>query len=79
MPDAITSMHMTHLAHLLSATSHGHFDKKMAKNLIVLAQKSVNIIDSSLSIHTTQTIAQMELFDTQLFETELEMTNIVTC
>ena len=26
-PKAIASMHMTHLAHLLKVTSHGHFDK----------------------------------------------------
>ena len=42
-PNAIASMHMTHLAHI------------------------------------TQTIEQIELLDSQLFHTELEMANLVTC
>lgn len=51
----------------------------MARDLRVLAQKSVGINDSSLSIQITQTIEQIELLDSQLFHTELEMANIVTC
>ena len=78
-PRDIASMHMTHLAHLLVKSSHGHFTKEMAKDLRVLAQKSVGINDSSLSIQITQTIAQIELLDAQLFETELQMANLVTC
>ena len=78
-PNAIASMHMTHLAHLLQSASHGHFGKETARDLRVLAQKSVGINDSSLSIQITQTIEQIELLDSQLFHTELEMTNIVTC
>ena len=38
-PDAIASMHMTHLASLLTRISHGHFNKETARNLRVLAQK----------------------------------------
>ena len=78
-PNAIASMHMTHLAHLLQEASHGHFGKDTARKLRVLAQKSVGINDSSLSIQITQTIEQIELLDRQLFHTELEMANIVTC
>lgn len=78
-PNAIASMHMTHLAHLLEVASHGHFDKEKARDLRVLAQKSVGINDSSLSIQITHTIEQIELLDSQLFTTELEMANIVTC
>lgn len=78
-PRDIASMHMTHLSHLLVKSSHGHFTKDMAKELRVLAQKSVGINDSSLSIQITQTIAQIELLDAQLFETELQMANLVTC
>ena len=78
-PNAIASMHMTHLAHLLQEASHGHFGKEKARELRVLAQKSVGINDSSLSIQITQTIEQIELLDRQLFHTELEMANIVTC
>lgn len=78
-PNAIASMHMTHLAHLLQEASHGHFGKDKARELRVLAQKSVGVSDSSLSIQVTQTIEQIELLDRQLFHTELEMANIVTC
>ncbi len=79
MPKDIASMHLTHLSNLLVKSSHGHFTKEMARELRVLAQKSVGLNDSSLSIQITQTIAQIELLDSQLFETELEMANIVTC
>lgn len=79
MPKDIASMHMTHLSNLLVKSSHGHFTKDMARELRVLAQKSVGLNDSSLSIQITQTIAQIELLDSQLFETELEMANLVTC
>ena len=78
-PNTIASMHMTHLAHILETASHGHFGKDKARDLRVLAQKSVGINDSSLSIQITQTIEQIELLDRQLFHTELEMANIVTC
>lgn len=78
-PTAIASMHMTHLAHLLEIASHGHFGKEKARELRVLAQKSVGVNDSSLSIQITHTIEQIELLDSQLFHTELEMANLVTC
>ena len=78
-PNAIASMHMTHLAHILEVASHGHFGKDKARELRVLAQKSVGINDSSLSIQITHTIEQIELLDSQLFHTELEMANLVTC
>ena len=77
-PVAIASMHMTHLAHLLEVASHGHFDKQTAKELRVLAQKSVGMNDSSLSIQITHTIEQIELLDSQLLSTELQMADIVT-
>lgn len=78
-PNAIASMHLTHLAHILTCASHGHFKKDKARDLRVLAQKSVGINDSALSIQITQTIEQIELLDSQLFHTELEMANLVTC
>ena len=77
-PVAIASMHMTHLAHLLEVASHGHFDKQTAKELRVLAQKSVGMNNSSLSIQITHTIEQIELLDSQLLSTELQMADIVT-
>ena len=77
-PNAFASMHITHLAHTLECASHDHFKKDTARDLRVLAQKSVGINDSALSIQITQTIEQIELLDSQLFHTELEMANLVT-
>jgi Transposase and inactivated derivatives len=76
-PKNISSMHMTHLAHLLEVSSHGHFNKEKAKELRVLAQKSVGASDSALSIQITHTIAQIELLDSQLNRVESEMTDIM--
>ena len=78
-PNAIASMHLTHLAHILEEASHGHFGKDQARELRVLARKSVGINDSSLSLQITQAIEQIELLDRQILNTELEMTNLVTC
>ena len=76
-PEAIASMHMTHLAHLLKVTSHGHFDKEVAQKLRVLVQKSVGVSDSALSIQITQTVEHIELLDSQLDRIEAEMTEIM--
>lgn len=76
-PEAIVSMHMTHLAHLLKVNSYGHFDKKMAQQLRILARKSVGANDSALFIQKTHTIAQIELLDSQLERVEAEMTDIM--
>lgn len=76
-PLDIASMHMTHLRHLLEVASHGHFKKEQAKELRVLAQKSVGANDSALSIQITHTIAQIELLDSQLERVEAEMTDIM--
>lgn len=73
-PKTIASIHMTQL---LKVNSHGHFDKETAQQLRVLAQKSVGASDSSLSIQITHTIAQIELFDSQLERVEAEMTDII--
>ncbi len=76
-PEAIASMHMTHLSHLLEIASHGHFKKETAKALRALAQKSVGANDSALSIQITHSIAQIELLDSQLDQIEAEMTEIM--
>lgn len=76
-PKAIASMHMTHLANLLKVNSHGHFTKEQAKELRVLAQKSVGASDSALSIQITHTISQIELLDSQLEQVEAEMKDIM--
>lgn len=76
-PRDIASMHMTHLAHLLEVSSHGHFKKEQAKELRVLAQKSVGNSDSTVSIQITHAISQIELLDSQLQRIEAEMTDIM--
>lgn len=76
-PETITSMHMTHLASLLMKNSHGHFTKEQAKDLRVLARKSVATSDSALYIQITHSIAQIELLDSQLNKIEEEMTDIM--
>lgn len=77
-PDAIASMHMTHLSHLLETTSHGHFKKDSATELRILAQKSVGSNDSSISTQITQTIVLIELLDSQVKDVESQMERIVT-
>ena len=59
---------------LSSLNSHGHFNKEMAQQLRVLAQKSVGASDSDspLSIQITHTIQQIELLDSQLERVEAE-------
>ena len=74
----IASMHLTHLKNLLVSNSHGHFKKETALELRVLAQKSVGAADRSLSIQITQSIAQIELLDSQIDAVESEMKDIVT-
>ena len=54
-----------------------HFKKEQAKELRVLAQKSVGASDSALSIQITHTIAQIELLDSQLNSVEAQMTEIM--
>ena len=76
-PQDIASMHMTHLSHLLAAASHGHFKKEQAKELRVLAHKSVGANDSALSIQITHSIAQIELLDSQLDSVEAQMAEIM--
>jgi transposase len=76
-PKDIASVHMTHLSHLLQTSSHGRFNKDTARELRVLAQKSVGNSDSTVSIQITQTISQIELLDSQIEKVEAEMTEIM--
>ena len=76
-PVTIASMYMTHLVSLLMKNSHGHFTRERAKELRVLARKSVGTSDSALSIQITHSIAQIELLDSQLNKIEEEMTDIM--
>ena len=70
---AISSMHLTHLTHLLECASHGHFDKETAIKVRALAQKSVGNADSSVSIQIVQTIEQIELLNRQVSDVESQM------
>lgn len=75
--EAVASMHLTHLSSLLVKSSHGHITKQQAKELRVLAQKSVGNPDTALSIQVTHTIAQIRLLNSQLNSVEAEMTEIM--
>ena len=77
VPEQIASMHLTHLAHLLESSSHGYFKKEVAKNLRILAQKSVGSNDPSISIQIVQSIQQIELLDSQIKTIETEIETIV--
>ena len=76
-PEAIASMHMTHLTHLLDSASHGRFKKDKAQELRVLARKSVGSNDSSISIQITQIIEQIELLDRQIDDDEARIEQTV--
>lgn len=77
-PELVTSMHLTHLTHLLKSNSKGHFKKETAVELRVLAQKSVGNGDKSLSIQITHCIEKIELLNAQLANVESEMEDIVS-
>ena len=51
-PELVASMHLTHL---LEVSSHGHFTKEQAKELRILAQKSVGSSDRALSLKRIMT------------------------
>lgn len=65
------------MPHLLEVSQHGHFNKEEAKEIRVLAQKSVGASDSALSIQITHSIAQIELLDSQLDRVESEKIDIM--
>ena len=69
-------MHMTPLSHLLAKNSRGHFTNEMVRELRVLAQKSVGLNISSLSIQITQTIAQIEIFIYSCLKQSLKWQNL---
>lgn len=72
----ISSMHLTHLAHLLEVASHGHFKKDQAKEVRVLARNSVGYPDSAIAIQIVHAIEQIELLNSQIAHVEAEMTDI---
>ncbi|MFN2925954.1 IS110 family transposase [Lachnospiraceae bacterium YH-ros2228] len=76
-PELVASMHLTHLTHLLEVSSHGHFGKEQARELRVLAQKSVGSSDKALSLQVTQSVEQIELLDRQIIDVESQMTDLM--
>lgn len=67
-PDDIAALHLTKLSNLLSKASKGRFGKQDAKSLKSLAASSVDVKNTYISIQITQTIAQIELIESQLAE-----------
>ena len=70
-------MHLTHMAHLLSSASQGHFKKDQAIALRALARNSVGSNDSAVSIQIVHMIEQIELLDSQIDHVEEEMEDIM--
>lgn len=69
-PDDIAALHLTKLSNLLSKASRGRFGKQDAKSLKILAASSVGVKNTYISIQITQTIAQIELIESQISELE---------
>ena len=69
-PDAIAALHLTKLSNILTKASRGRFGKQDAESLKSLAKSSVGVKNTYISIQITQTIAQIELIESQLNELE---------
>ena len=69
-PDDIAALHLTKLSNFLSKASRGRFGKQDAKSLKSLAKSSVGVKNTYISIQITQTIAQIELIESQIDELE---------
>lgn len=63
---------------LLYASSKGHFKTKNALELKSLAQSSVGIEDTSISIHVVQLIELIEMYDKQIGILEKKMEEIIS-
>ena len=77
LPDEIASAHLTHLATLLYKASRWHFGKPEAIALRKLASHSVGVKDAAMSIQITQTIAHIELLDSQLEDLKTRIARLV--
>ncbi len=69
-PDDIAALHLTKLSNILSNASRGRFGKQDAESLKSLAKSSVGVKNTYISIQITQTIAQIELIESQINELE---------
>ena len=69
-PDDIAALHLTQLSNFLFKASRGRFGKQDAESLKSLAKSSVGVKNTYISIQITQTIAQIELIESQIDELE---------
>ena len=69
-PDEIAALHLSKLSNFLSKASRGRFGKQDVKSLKSLAKSSVGVKNTFISIQITQTIAQIELIESQIDELE---------
>lgn len=69
-PDDIAALHLTKLSNILFKASRGRFGKQDAQSLKSLAMSSIGVKNTYISIQITQTIAQIELIESQLTELE---------
>lgn len=69
-PDDIAALHLTKLSNILSKAFRGRFWKQDAQSPKSLAASSVGVKNTYISIQIAQTIAKIELIESQLTELE---------
>ena len=75
--EEIAALKDDEISNLLYASSKGHFKKAKSIELKSLAKTSVGIKDTSISLHVVQLIELIELYDKQIKNIEIKITDTV--
>ncbi len=76
-PEEIAALHLTKLSNLLSSSSKGRFGKEEALALKSLAKSSVGVKNKCINIQISQTISQIELFESQVDEIDNQIISLM--
>ncbi len=76
-PEEIAALHLTKLSNLLSSSSKGRFGKEEALALKSLAKSSVGVKNKCINIQISQTISQIELFESQVDEIDIQIISLM--
>ncbi len=76
-PEEIAALHLTKLSNLLSSFSKGRFGKEEALALKSLAKSSVGVKNKCINIQISQTISQIELFESQVDEIDNQIISLM--
>lgn len=76
-PEEIAALHLTKLSNLLSSSSKGRFGKEEAVALKSLAKSSVGVKNKCINIQISQTINQIELFESQVNEIDDQIISLM--